>query len=55
LNEIKRFDMPGFVPPWPYIREMVRYGILPEDHDVAQVVDTYELDRAYWKSLWYRP
>jgi hypothetical protein len=31
LDEIKRFDMPGFRPNQHYIREMQRYGILPKN------------------------
>ncbi len=54
LEKIKRFDMPGFQPPRPYVREMVRYGILPPDQ-MGQAVDSYRLDRQYWRSLWYRP
>ena len=29
LEEIKRFDMPGFRPHQAYVREMKRFGILP--------------------------
>ncbi|WP_460167142.1 HzsA-related protein [Thermostilla marina] len=55
LAEIKRFDMPGFRPPEPYLREMKRYGILPADFPADATVDPYQLDRLYWESLWYRP
>ncbi|MBN2294066.1 MAG: hypothetical protein JXM70_16690, partial [Pirellulales bacterium] len=55
LQTIKRFDMPGFRPLPQYVREMRRYGILPADHRDNDPVDPYELDRRYWKSLWYRP
>ena len=55
LEEIKRFDMPGFQPPRAYVREMKRYGVLPEDHGPNLSVDTYMLDQAYWKSLWHQP
>ena len=52
---MKRFDMPGFRPGPEYIREMQRFGILPRaiEHDTP--IDVYAVDRAYWKSLWYRP
>jgi hypothetical protein len=33
LDEIKRFDMPEFVPNEHYIREMQRYGVLPDSFD----------------------
>ena len=52
LEEIKRFDMPGFQPRPEYLREMKRYGILPADFDPAKdKVDPYALDRKYWDSL----
>jgi hypothetical protein len=54
LDTIKRFDMPGFRPPEPYLREMARYGILSAIPPPGQPVDTYALDRAYWASLWLR-
>jgi len=55
LAQIKRFDMPGFVPPAPYVREMKRYGILARDITDAVAVDGYRTDREYWRSLWYEP
>ena len=55
LNEIKRFDMPDFVPRPEYIREMIAYGILPLDHDPTLAIDVYELEQRYWRSLWYVP
>jgi hypothetical protein len=55
LDEIKRFDMPGFVPRAAYLREMKRYGILPADADPATPPDPYRLEEAYWHSLWYKP
>lgn len=51
LETIKRFDMEGFQPPAPYIREMKRYGILPEDFPEDAPVDPYACDRAYWDSF----
>jgi len=55
LDEIKRFDMPGFRPSKHYIRELRRYGVLPANlaHDAP--IDPYEADEAYWQSLWHRP
>ncbi len=55
LNEIKRFDMPGFKPNEHYIREMKRYGVLSESFDPAvDPIDVYQTDRAYWQSFWHR-
>jgi hypothetical protein len=56
LNEIKRFDMPGFRPRPEYLREMRRYGILPDTFDIDKdPADPYALDRLYWDSFIYRP
>ena len=55
LGEVKRFDMPGFVPRPEYIREMKKYGILPADHNSTAAVDVYDLEQRYWRSLWYVP
>jgi len=54
LDQIKRFDMPGFRPRAEYVREMKRHGILPADLPEAAPIDVYATDRAYWRSLWYR-
>ena len=54
-HESKRFDMAGFRPGRPYIREMIRYGILPKNLGPNDPVDPYATDQAYWKSFWYRP
>jgi len=56
LNRITRFDMPNFRPNAPYVREMKRFGILPEALDPAQgPIDVYATDQAYWKSFWFLP
>ncbi|MBQ9873536.1 MAG: hypothetical protein IJM30_03645 [Thermoguttaceae bacterium] len=44
-----------YVPRWAYLREMIRYGILPVDADPSANYDPYQLDEAYWRSLWYKP
>ena len=54
LEESNRFSMTPFVANWPYTREMIRYGVLPPDHDIKQPIDPYETDRKYWELLWYR-
>jgi len=54
-QENKRFDVVGFRPGRPYIREMKRYGVLPKDLGPEEPVDSYATDRAYWKSFWYQP
>ena len=57
LNEIKRFDMPGFQPRYEYLREMKRYGVLPADFDPKNPspVNPYELDQKYWQQFLPRP
>ena len=55
LDTIKRFDMPGFRPPEPYLREMVRNGTLSDMPPEGEPVDCYALDRDYWRSFWYLP
>jgi len=56
LDEIKRFDMPGFRPLPGYVREMKNYGILPAYFDPAKdPIDVYKLDQAYWRSLVPKP
>ena len=56
LDRIKRFDMPGFKPNEHYVREMKRYGVLADDFDLAvDALDVYQVDRAYWRSLWHQP
>ncbi len=56
LDQVKRFDMPGFRPNEHYVREMKRYGILPTSYNPARhPIDVYETDQAYWRSFWYTP
>jgi len=54
LDRIKRFDMAGFRPNEHYVREMKRFGILPDEFDSdADAINVYEIDRAYWQSFWH--
>jgi hypothetical protein len=56
LDEIKRFDMPGFRPRPEYVREMKRFGVLPTSFDdTKDPLNAYEADQRYWESLWFRP
>ncbi|MDP6045118.1 MAG: hypothetical protein QGG25_05895, partial [Phycisphaerae bacterium] len=56
LDEIKRFDMPGFKPNSHYIREMKRYKVLDPAFDLkTQKIDVYEMDMKYWQSMWHKP
>jgi hypothetical protein len=57
LEQIKRFDMPGFQPRYEYLREMKRYGVLPADFDLHNPppADPYELDQKYWRQFHHEP
>ncbi len=44
-----------FTPRWGYIREMIRYGILPPDTSPKASIDPYDVEGRYWQSLWYVP
>lgn len=51
-----RPGQPHFRPGDYYIRWMKRFGILPENFDLAKdPIDVYATDAAYWRSFWYRP
>ena len=48
----KSYEMPGFRPNRPYIREMIRFGILPPTFDAQNdPIDVFETDRKYWDSF----
>jgi hypothetical protein len=56
LDEIKRFDMPGFKPRREYVREMKRYGVLAASFDLARdTIDVYATDEEYFRMFWHRP
>jgi len=55
LAEVKRFDIPGFRPNEHYFREMQHFGIIPPDQTLADPIDVYAADQAFWASSWYRP
>jgi hypothetical protein len=56
LNQVRRFDMPGFIPNDAYVREMKRFGVLPAALDPRKdPIDPYAIDQAYWRSLWWQP
>jgi hypothetical protein len=54
LEEIKRFDMPGFRPRPGYVREMQDYGVLPRDLPESAEIDIYATDRRYWDLFQYQ-
>lgn len=50
LDEVKRFDMPGFKPRPEWVREMKRYGVLPDAFDLDKdPIDVYAVERKYWE------
>jgi hypothetical protein len=55
LDSIPRYSTPEFKPSRQYVREMKKYGILPESFDLAtDSIDVFETDRKYWESFWYK-
>jgi hypothetical protein len=56
LEESNRFSMKPFYANEAYTREMIRYGILPPNHDRTKTpIDPYAIDQKYWESLWFSP
>jgi len=49
-----RFDMANFRPRSDWVREMKRYGVLPQCVTLEEVTDVYTVEREYWKSLWHQ-
>jgi hypothetical protein len=50
-EESNRFTMYPFVPHRSYAREMIRYGVLPPDHDLKSPLDPYATDLRYWELM----
>jgi len=56
LDNVPRFGTPEFKPNRQYIREMVKFGILPPDFDFNKdSIDVFGTDQRYWELFWYRP
>jgi len=56
LRRMTRFDIPNFRPNAHYVREMKRFGILPDSAGAnGKKIDVYATDQAYWKSFWFKP
>jgi hypothetical protein len=56
LDAQPRFPSPAFKPNPQYVREMKKFGILPQSFDLAKdTLDVYEADQAYWRSFWFTP
>ena len=52
-DERPAWGMPGWKPNPQYVREMKRFGVLPESFDLAKdAFDPFAIDQAYWRSLW---
>jgi hypothetical protein len=50
----RAFGSPDFQVNHQYVREMVRFGILPENTPLDQI-DPYQTDQRYWQMFHYRP
>ena len=55
LAKNTRFDMPDFRPRLDWVREMKRYGILPDSAKPEEITDVYGIEQKYWESLWHKP
>lgn len=56
LDARPRYGVPGFVPNHQYVRELIRFGLLPASFDPAsQPLDVFRTDQDYWQSLWLKP
>ena len=56
LDAQPRYGAQGFVPNHQYIRELIRFGILPPSFDSSsQPLDVFRADQDYWRSLWLQP
>lgn len=56
LGADPRWATPGFRPNPQYVREMKRFGILPEAFDgTRDPIDPFDTDQRYWRSLWTTP
>jgi hypothetical protein len=53
LDRIKRFDMVDFKPRPDWVREMKRYGILPDQTAAGSPINVYQIERAYWQAFWW--
>jgi hypothetical protein len=55
LDSLTRFNMANFKPRPEYVREMKRFGILPDNFNAeTDPIDVYDVDRRYWESLWWK-
>jgi len=53
IDRKPRFATPGWQPHHQYVREMKRYGILPDSLDTTQTpLDPFRTDQAHWSALW---
>ncbi len=52
LEQVTRFDMPGFRPRGVWVRELKRFGILGSGTGPNDRIDIYATERKYWESLW---
>lgn len=51
-----RYATEGFQPNAQYVRELKRFGVLPDSFDPAVTrLDAFASDQAYWRALWPQP
>jgi len=54
-EESNRFTMRPFVPHHSYAREMIRFGVLPPNHDLRSPIDPFATDLRYWELMTIPP
>ena len=56
LAKVPRYGTPEFKPNKQYVREMVKFGVLPKEFKFNhEPIDVFETDQRYWELFWYRP
>jgi hypothetical protein len=55
FNNGPRYGSLGFRPNPQYVRELKRFGVLPQGYDLKSTpLDYFAADQNYWKSLWHQ-
>ena len=55
LRPIVQSEMRNSGPPKEWPREMKRYGLLPADITLEQLINVCTIEQDDWRSLWHKP
>ena len=55
VDSLTRFNMTVFHPRPDWVREMIKYGVLPAGTKSTDPIDVYATEEKYWESLWWKP